>query len=423
MAKKQKNIEAAKHVTRRQLSRKEKERKTQRIVIISGVILLILVLALAGFGYYDSQYKPYHQVVLEVNNTKIDMNYYLDMLQAYLSGTDADSASLMANAVLGAIENNILIIQNAPQLGFTVAESEIDTAIAENNLPNKAAYRDIFAAQTLQQKLSNDYFSKKVPESVEHVKVEAMVFESQEIANEATTKINEGETFIKMAEIYGVEKVTKERGGDLGWLPKDLAAAVLGYSDASVLEKIAFSLAEGEISQPIYDENIIKGTGYWLVKVDEKDAENSARIRVILLGSLEEAQEVKKELEEGSDFATLAREVSQDMVSKEDGGDLGWLQKGYDDNLVSEAAFKMESGEISEPIHDLSVETKGGYWVVRVLEKEENKLLDTAVRDKLIQDGYQEWLQQQAESSAIQEFLTEEQKTWAISKVIRQLGG
>ncbi len=423
MAKKQKNIEAAKHVTRRQLSRREKEKKTQRVIIISGMILLILVLALVGYGYYDSQYKPYHQIVLAVNDTKVDMEYYLDILGAYLSGAGADSASLIANAVLGAIENNILIIQNAPQLGFNVAESEIDIAISENNLPDKPAYRDLFAAQELQERLINDYFAKKVSESVAQVKVEAMVFENVEIASEAIAQINDGETFAKIAELYGVEKVTKERGGDLGWLPKDLVADVLGYTDASVLESTAFGLAEGEISQPVYDENVVKGTGYWLVKVEEKDAEDSAHVRVILLGSLEEAQAIKSELDKGGDFAAIAIDISQHEVSKEDGGDLGWLRKGYDDNLITEAAFKLNAGEISEPLHDMAVETQGGYWVVRVLEKEENRLLDKAVRDNLIQDEFEVWLLEQVENSKIQELLTEEQKSWAVSRVLKQIGG
>ncbi|HJX03271.1 MAG TPA: peptidylprolyl isomerase, partial [Dehalococcoidia bacterium] len=356
------------------------------------------------------------------NDTKVDMSYYLDMLKVYLQGVDPNAVSMMAGAVVGAIQNNLLIIQGAPGLGYTVEQSEIDAALKENSVPGRQAYRDLFASETLQGKLMENYFGAELPDDAEQVKVEAMVFEDEQIAMEALDRIDNGETFMDMARIYGVEQLTKELGGDLGWLPRGLTATVLGLIDASVLEKTAFSLNPGEISAPVYDAEVSKGIGYWILKVEEKDEDVSVHARAILLGSLEEAKGVKKELEEGADFAALAQKISQDEAHKQDGGDLGWLRKGFDETLLSNTAFTMAGGEISEPIHDVAVETKGGYWVVRVLEREDKRPLDADLRNSLLQDDFSTWISQQAEKSTVIESLSQEQINWAVNRTLKTPG-
>ena len=77
----------------------------------------------------------------------------------------------------------------------------------------------------------------------------------------------------------------------------------------------------------------------------------------------EKAEEVKQQLENGADFAQLARENSQDPGSAEQGGDLGCLGKGDTVPEFEEALFGAEKGEIVGP-----VETQFGYHVIEVTE-------------------------------------------------------
>jgi peptidyl-prolyl cis-trans isomerase D len=53
---------------------------------------------------------------------------------------------------------------------------------------------------------------------------------------------------------------------------------------------------------------------------------------------------------EGADFAAIARERSEDPGSKNSGGDLGWLERGFTDPAFDEALFAMEVGSFSEPV-------------------------------------------------------------------------
>src|SRR5215210_390858 len=77
----------------------------------------------------------------------------------------------------------------------------------------------------------------------------------------------------------------------------------------------------------------------------------------------QKAEDVKKQLENGGDFAKLAKEDSQDPGSAEQGGDLGCLGKGETVPDFEEAAFGAKQGEIVGP-----VKTQFGYHILEVTE-------------------------------------------------------
>jgi len=72
-------------------------------------------------------------------------------------------------------------------------------------------------------------------------------------------------------------------------------------------------------------------------------------VHIIMVQTYDEAAKVRERWEEGEDFADLAREVSMDEESRENGGDLGWMPKGVDE-LVDYAAFDLNIGDVSEPV-------------------------------------------------------------------------
>ena len=54
--------------------------------------------------------------------------------------------------------------------------------------------------------------------------------------------------------------------------------------------------------------------------------------------------------EDGEDFAELARTNSKDLGSANQGGDLGFLEKGTSEPAFEDKLFAMKAGEISEPV-------------------------------------------------------------------------
>ena len=94
--------------------------------------------------------------------------------------------------------------------------------------------------------------------------------------------------------------------------------------------------------------------------------ETEIHARHILVPTEAEAQAALKRVKAGEDFAKVAKEVSKDPGSE--GGDLGWFTK---DRMVPEfadAAFKLEPGQISEP-----VKSPFGWHIIQVEEKRARK--------------------------------------------------
>jgi len=81
----------------------------------------------------------------------------------------------------------------------------------------------------------------------------------------------------------------------------------------------------------------------------------------ILVQDKESAEDIVSELEEGADFAKLAKEYSEDKISAEDGGDLGYFSVGTMVPAFEDVAFSLEKNEISDP-----VQTNYGYHIIKV---------------------------------------------------------
>lgn len=69
----------------------------------------------------------------------------------------------------------------------------------------------------------------------------------------------------------------------------------------------------------------------------------------LLVGSKEEAEQLKKEIEAGKSFADAAKENSR-CPSATNGGDLGYFGKGAMVPEFEVAAFSLPVGQISDPI-------------------------------------------------------------------------
>jgi len=428
LAKKQKKTEVKRTPTKRQLSKWQRQRRVQHIIIIAASIFLALVVGYIGYGYYEQQVKPFHQPVVKINGTVFDMDYYVKLLKLYSQGKDSSEVSPIANSLIGVIESGEAIREASIGLGVGVSTEEIDGGLKAVGLPDDKVYRDTISSTLLAAKLLDDYFDPKVPTQCEQAHVQAIFVESEEMANNVIKMLKAGEDFGALAEEYSLEAVTKEESGDLGWLLKGFTSELLGDLGNSHLEDIAFSLEPGMLSEPTYDGTVTKGIGYWLFEVIEKDETKGSHTKGILLGSRKEAEEIRARIEAGEDFGSLAKEYSQDSASKEQGGDLGWVlsgglpqAEGINRSVIGHV-LPLQPGVLSQPATDSSVQTKGGYWVVKVVEKDSNRALDEEIRQTLKLRLFENWLDEQIKKLSIERYLTQEQKSWAVDRVLKDRG-
>lgn len=85
--------------------------------------------------------------------------------------------------------------------------------------------------------------------------------------------------------------------------------------------------------------------------------------RHILVEDEETAKDIKKKLDDGGDFAKLAKEHSVDEGSAEEGGDVGYFSVGSMVEGFEDAAFSMKKGEVSDP-----VQSDFGFHIIEILD-------------------------------------------------------
>lgn len=123
---------------------------------------------------------------------------------------------------------------------------------------------------------------------------------------------------------------------------------------------------------------------------DNKDQFAKRDASHILVEDEKTAKEIKEKLDNGEDFAKLAKEYSKDSANAENGGNLGTFSKGQMVKEFEDAVFKLKEGEISEP-----VKTQFGYHIIKlnkVAESvEDNKdAITSALEDKKYADYIKE---------------------------------
>jgi peptidyl-prolyl cis-trans isomerase C len=150
----------------------------------------------------------------------------------------------------------------------------------------------------------------------------------------------------------------------------EFAKKVAYYRDKVLMEdllgKVAKDAASDAAIQKTYDD-----------VAKQQKVEEEIHARHILVETEPDAQAALKRVKAGEDFAKIAAEMSKDPGSK--GGDLGWFTRERMVPEFAEAAFKMQPGQVSEP-----VKSQFGWHIIKVEERRQKQFppLDQ-VRDQV----------------------------------------
>ncbi len=237
-----------------------------------------------------------------------------------------------------------------------VTDQEVD-----NLLANAAAFND----QNREYHLAHILVS--VPEAASPEQVQA----AQQRVDDMLKRLRTGADFaqVAIAESDGQQALT---GGDLGWRKTGQLPSF--FSD------VVGQLQKGQISDPIRSPS-----GFHLIKIvdvrgDERHIIEQTHVRHILLHadaltSDEDVkvriQQLRDRIEQGEDFATLARANSQDPGSGGKGGDLGWVTPGQMVPEFEKAMDALQIGEVSQP-----VKSRFGWHLLQVLDRRERDNTD-----------------------------------------------
>lgn len=200
-----------------------------------------------------------------------------------------------------------------------------------------------------------------LPEGASSAQIDDIVRISEEIYARAI----DGADFRELAVRYS-ESPTALQGGALGWMK--------GEQVPTVFTDILAPLSAGDVSKPFRTSSSIH-----IVKVNdmrsavELSSENQVEARHILITpnqiiddetAQQQLLDAYERIENGEEFSELAKLLSDDPGSANDGGELGWAGPG---NFVPEFQAeidKLETGEMSQPFR-----SPFGWHIVEVLDR------------------------------------------------------
>jgi peptidyl-prolyl cis-trans isomerase SurA len=227
---------------------------------------------------------------------------------------------------------------------------------------------------------------------------------------QALQRAREGASFAELAAGFS-DAPDALQGGDLGWRPMDRlpqlyaeTAARMRPGDVSdllrssagfhILKLVAKRGGGGPVSvQQTHARHI-------LIRVNEVVSETEARRKM---------ENLRERLVNGGDFAELARLYSQDGSAGK-GGDLGWVSPGDTVPEFERAMDALKDNEIS-PV----VQTPFGMHLIQVVERRSRDVSEDrkraaarqALRERKLEEAYQDWLRQIRDRAYVENRLDE----------------
>ncbi|HZK57294.1 MAG TPA: peptidylprolyl isomerase [Clostridia bacterium] len=276
------------------------------------LIAIVLITAILVAGCFKKSSGLKEGVIATVNGSEISKEEYEKLLNFYLSELRG-SYSLTDDALNKDMGTGITLLDS---LKLEI----LDTIIMERIIAKEAAANNV-----------------KVDEA-----------ELQELYEEKHLRL--------MEEDEDYKNMIKENKIDEDLIKEQMGKSLLGHKYRTFyLEKIEIS---DQTAETFYNEN------------KEMFHLEEIKARHILVEEEQLAKDIIKKLEEGEDFAELAKEHSIEPGAQQSGGDIGYFSR--DANLVpefKEAAFALEVGQVSEP-----VKTEYGYHVITVEDKVEENI-------------------------------------------------
>jgi parvulin-like peptidyl-prolyl isomerase len=359
---------------RHELTRREREARVNRTIMISMAGIAVLVALVLSFGWWRESVARPAEPVASVAGTEISMESFARRLDFQRK----------------ALDQQMMFMQ-----------IQMQSAGGQPEL-----------AQLYQQQLQQLQFALYfLPEQV----LESMI-EEQLVRQEAARRgiqVTSAEVEAEIEKTFG-EQSAPEAGAQDGATPQTAPAA-------SAQERFTEFLGLYGISSREY-RSLLEGQLLFEKLQNDMGATVPAnadqiRARHILVDSEEKAREIREQLLGGASFAELAAAESIDPGSKDSGGDLGWFPRGVMVEEFENAAFDLPLNQLSEPVG-----TNFGWHLIEVLEMEQNRPIEQDLLSGMRAQVTSKWLQEASAGPEVTRDLTDDRKNWVYNRIDWQPG-
>ncbi len=293
---------------------------------------------------------------------------------------------ISANIVFADVKwvDRIVVIVNKD----IITERDIDDVM--NNIRSTQDKNAKIDENLLRQSAIEQLIDKKLLLQAAHFK--KIIVSDEEIENSIESIANsQGISKQKLYDTIAKEGVSREM------LHKTIAENLyIEKVTKQYMENIPVS--DAEIQQFLSQKSVPQITQYEVQhillksnKYKDKDAKN-------------ELNKIKAQLKKGTSFAILASRYSQDEASAKNGGNIGWLTRGTNEESFEKVLANLKVGQVSEP-----VKSKLGWHLIRLneikqvdmSEAEKIKAAREYLAEQKMPQSYEAWLQQLRTSAYI----------------------
>lgn len=353
------------------------------VIAIFGVLVVVAFLFFGIEGYFNQSNATWvakvdgHEISQQDFNAAFN-NYRQAQLNA--PGNTMEAADFekpeVKQKVLDLVINRQLLMDANDKLGIRVPDSAVRDQIASypvfqvNGKFDSSTYLAYLAqqgksAQQFQDEIRTDLATRQIPEAIAgtafstkadaedflRLQLQQRDFSYVDLPPPAPTASQSEVTDAQIADYYKTHKSEFMSPEQVSVNYIDLDAATM---------KVTPDLSDKAL-QALYDKQKSKFVSppQWQVShiLIKLPAKPTAADKQAALAKAQKVDALAKA--PGADFAKLAEQYSDDLGSKRQGGDLGWLQKGDAGPEFQAALDKMKKGDISDPVL-----TSDGYEII-----------------------------------------------------------
>ncbi len=341
--------------------------------------IIVVLLALTGFDAIFNAASN-SQTAAEVNGEEIsryDLDQAMNMQRRQLAqqlGSDFDPSMLderlLRNAALGSLIDRMLLLQSAKSADFAFSREALDQLILQtpefqvdgvfnaarfDQVLQQMGYSRVQFRQLLEQEMligqlragisGTGFVTDQQVENFARLEMQTRDFDTLTVpARSDTIEVSDEQ----ISEYY-------EANADRFRTPERVIVEYVELKKESFFDQVEVS---DEELQALYQKQIAnlaeqRRAAHILIETGAESGDDEAKAKI---------DEIAARVKGGEDFAAVAKEVSQDPGSANEGGDLGFAGPGVYDPAFEEALYALKEGEVSAPVR-----SEFGWHIIKLL--------------------------------------------------------
>lgn len=351
-------------------------------------------------------------VLASINGNQITIQDLQQQINSQLqtAGSDPKAVAQLANSALDQMLMQQALLAQAQKMGLQVSNQELVSALRQNPMFFQNGQ---FVDMQTYESLVQNYTGMSVPQFEDQMRLSILVKKLRDALTDGVD-LSPGEVhdaFVQRNQKALIHYVTFEPTQFLGAvqvnpqalntyflarrlkykMPEQRQAGYVLIPPDAVKSQAAVSDAD---AQNYYTQHLATYQVQDRVKVSHILFKTTGETPQQQQQTLQLAQKVLAQIKGGTNFADMAKKYSQDPGSAQNGGELGWIQRGQTVKPFEDAAFSMKPGEMSNLI-----KTIYGYHIIKVEDKQVAHLQPFAEVKSAIQSKLQKQALQQAENA------------------------